>query len=232
MNERHSSILQAVVEEYIAHREPVSSGFLARHFGNAWSPATMRNDLVDLAQEGYVRKMYYSSGTVPTAKAYAFFVDAVLDLVHAESQNAGSDPFETLEDAARFLSRRTGILSVFIDHDLNMALDGIEELFSQPDFSTQTEYVELARMIDSLEDRREALFEALLGAQPAIAVGEFRGMRVGDGQTSAFTRSVQTASGSPVVAILVGPARMDYQKNWGAFCMACNRLAKSAPRAA
>ncbi len=230
MQDRQKQIMQALVEAYIAYHEPVSSGFLSKYFEDAWSSATMRNDLADLLRQGYVRKIYCSSGSVPTAKAYQFFVDAVLDLEHARIQESRDGAFQTLEDAARFVAGRTGSMNVLIDENMNMALDGIEELFAQPDFSTREEYRALARMIDEIQDGRVDLFRAFFDRAPSVFVGNANPMASGDVETSMFTAGVRTADGTRVVSLLVGPARMPYQRNWDAFWSARNRLARSKPK--
>ncbi len=230
MQDRQRQIMQALVEAYIAYHEPISSGFLSRHFQDAWSSATMRNDLADLLRQGYVKKMYCSSGNVPTAKAYQFFVDAVLDLDHAQKPESRDGGFQTLDDAARFVADRTGNMNVLIDESMNMVLDGIEELFAQPDFSTREEYRALARMIDEIQDRRLELFRAFLEREPSVFVGAASPMASGNVETAMFSAGVRTADGTRVVSILVGPARMPYRRNWDAFWSARNRLARSKPR--
>ncbi len=230
MQDRQKQIMQALVEAYIAYHEPVSSGFLSRYFEDEWSSATMRNDLADLLRQGYVKKIYCSSGSVPTAKAYQFFVDAVLDLEHAHVQESRDGAFQSLEDAARFVADRTESMNILIDEHMNMALDGIEELFAQPDFSTRDEYRALARMIDGIRDERANLFRAFFDREPSVFVGDANPMRSLDVETSLFTTGVKTADGTRVVSLLVGPARMPYQRNWDAFWSARNRLARSRPK--
>lgn len=222
--------MQALIEAYIAYREPVSSTFLSRYFQDEWSSATMRNDLADLLRQGYVKKIYCSSGNVPTAKAYQFFVDAVLDLAHAQDRTDRNGVFQSLEDAARFVVDRTESMNVLIDEDFTMALDGFGELFSQPDFSTPSEYRALALMVDGIKDHREELFEMLVGRDPSIFVGGENPVACNGVETSMFSAGVRTADGMRVVSLLVGPARMPYRRNWDAFWSARNRLARSRPR--
>lgn len=76
LEERRAAILRAVVEGYIETAQPVGSSHVARREGLAVSPATIRNDMVALEQEGYLTQPHTSAGRVPTDKGYRFFVDS------------------------------------------------------------------------------------------------------------------------------------------------------------
>jgi len=78
--ERQRLVLKEIVDRYIRHREPVSSRMILEDYGLSVSSATVRNDMNDLEAAGYIEKPYASSGRVPTAKGYRFFVDWLLDL--------------------------------------------------------------------------------------------------------------------------------------------------------
>ncbi len=78
--ERQRLVLKEIVDRYIRYREPVSSRMILEDYGLSVSSATVRNDMNDLEAAGYIEKPYASSGRVPTAKGYRFFVDWLLDL--------------------------------------------------------------------------------------------------------------------------------------------------------
>src|SRR5438067_1690739 len=78
LDERRAAILRAVVEGYIETAQPVGSGYVARHEGIAVSPATVRNEMVALEQDGYLHQPHTSAGRVPTDKGYRFFVDSLV----------------------------------------------------------------------------------------------------------------------------------------------------------
>jgi heat-inducible transcriptional repressor len=77
LDERKAAILRAVVEEYIETAQPVGSGAVAPQVQA--SPATVRNDMVTLEQEGYLHQPHTSAGRVPTEKGYRFFVDTIAE---------------------------------------------------------------------------------------------------------------------------------------------------------
>ena len=84
LDERRATILRAVVEGYIETAQPVGSTHVARREGIAVSPATIRNDMVALEQEGYLSQPHTSAGRVPTDKGYRFFVDSLVEPGHLD----------------------------------------------------------------------------------------------------------------------------------------------------
>ena len=79
LSDRQKQILQVVIEEYINTAEPVSSAILVNKYGLDYSSATIRNDMADLEKEGYLEKTHTSSGRIPSAKGYRFYVDELLN---------------------------------------------------------------------------------------------------------------------------------------------------------
>lgn len=79
LDKRKKEILQAVIDEYINTAEPVSSGTLVKKYGLAYSSATVRNELAELENIGYLDKPHTSAGRVPSEKGYRFYVDELLN---------------------------------------------------------------------------------------------------------------------------------------------------------
>ena len=124
MDERRKAILRVVVEEYIETAQPVGSTHVARAPHVAVSPATVRNDMVALEQDGYLHQPHTSAGRVPTDKGYRFFVDTLVQpgpLDETELQQVGSffakahgALEEMLHDTSRLLSGLTDYASVVV----------------------------------------------------------------------------------------------------------------------
>ncbi|RYL90388.1 heat-inducible transcriptional repressor HrcA [Sporolactobacillus sp. THM19-2] len=76
--ERQLFLLQLLVNDYIVTAEPVGSRSIAKRDDVHFSPATIRNDLADLEEMGYLEKTHLSSGRVPSEKGYRFYVDHLL----------------------------------------------------------------------------------------------------------------------------------------------------------
>ena len=74
-DERRLAVLRAIVEDYVSTREPVGSKNLVERYRLGVSPATIRNDMAVLEEEGYITQPHTSAGRVPTDKGYRLFVD-------------------------------------------------------------------------------------------------------------------------------------------------------------
>ncbi len=88
LSPRASSVLYAVVSEFIATGEPVGSRTLAKKYGFDLSPATIRNELKDLEDEGYLEQPHTSAGRVPTERAYRLFIDALMRVREIPAEDA------------------------------------------------------------------------------------------------------------------------------------------------
>lgn len=78
LNDRKKKVLQAIVEEYINSAEPVSSNALVKKYDLDYSSATIRNEMAELEKGGFLDKTHTSSGRIPSAKGYRFYVDELL----------------------------------------------------------------------------------------------------------------------------------------------------------
>jgi heat-inducible transcriptional repressor len=80
VDDRKLDVLRAIVEDYVATEEPVGSKALVERHGLGVSPATVRNDMAVLEEEGYIHQPHTSAGRVPTDKGYRLFVDKLATL--------------------------------------------------------------------------------------------------------------------------------------------------------
>jgi heat-inducible transcriptional repressor len=96
MDDRLRSVLFAIVENYIETVEPVGSRTLSKTLSLGLSPATIRNVMADLTEQGYLEQPHTSAGRVPTNRAYRFYVE--------ERGNGGALPEEIKRVIERTLS--------------------------------------------------------------------------------------------------------------------------------
>ncbi len=78
LDDRKAEVLRAVVEEHIETGLPVGSRVIARRYRLGVSPATIRNEMADLEETGYLDKPHASSGRVPSDRGYRFYVDELM----------------------------------------------------------------------------------------------------------------------------------------------------------
>jgi heat-inducible transcriptional repressor len=75
VEDRKLEVLRAIVEDYVSTQEPVGSKSLVERHNLGVSPATIRNDMAALEDEGYIAQPHTSAGRIPTDKGYRLFVD-------------------------------------------------------------------------------------------------------------------------------------------------------------
>ncbi len=80
VEDRRFDVLRAIVEDFVQTNEPVGSKALAERHNLGVSPATVRNDMAALEEEGYIAQPHTSAGRVPTDKGYRLFVDRLSDV--------------------------------------------------------------------------------------------------------------------------------------------------------
>ncbi len=92
VDQRKWQVLQAIVDDYIQTAEPVGSRTVARKYGLQVSAATIRNEMADLEDMGYLEQPHTSAGRVPSDKGYRFYVDTLV---------AGAEPAAMDAEAVR-----------------------------------------------------------------------------------------------------------------------------------
>jgi len=115
MRERRETVLRVIIEDYITRAAPVASSAIVEKYGLKVSPATIRNDTAYLEQEGYVVHPHRSAGSIPTDKAYRYYVELIgaeielprveQYLVHQVSQEAKEELEQWLKTVAALLAR-------------------------------------------------------------------------------------------------------------------------------
>lgn len=121
MTERKLKILHAIINDYVKSAEPVGSRALSRKFELGISPATIRNEMSDLEEMGYLTHPHTSAGRVPSDKAYRLYVNQMMERQEltldekreiARELQANIREFDrTIEHAARILSKITNLTS-------------------------------------------------------------------------------------------------------------------------
>lgn len=124
LDKRKRSILQAIVDDYISTAEPIGSRTIARKHDLGVSPATIRNEMADLELLGYIEQLHTSSGRIPSAKGYRFYVDSLLSpsqmsdkeiaLIKNWYQQKTRHVEEVFQETAKILSRITSNISLVL----------------------------------------------------------------------------------------------------------------------
>lgn len=162
MKERQQSILRAVVEEYVRTARPIASKELARDWDWGVSPATIRGELLELDEEGYLLQPHTSAGRVPTDKGYRYFVDHLL-----EEEDLGTDEREMLREAfairraeeflAEFARRVASIAGAFaaagMEDEAIFYKSGFSEVLDEPEFAEPARARDFGHFADILDEK-------------------------------------------------------------------------------
>lgn len=210
--ERRLAVLRAIVEDYVATEEPVGSKSLVERHGLGVSPATVRNDMAALEDEGYITQPHTSAGRVPTDKGYRLFVDRLTTVkpMSAPERRAIStfldgavDLDDVVQRSVRVLSQLTRQVAVMqypslarstVRHVELVALS-VDRLLVVLIVSTgrvEQRVVELTGPVTDewLGDLRVLVNRAATGEVIAEAVTALRGIEQPDAQVESDTRVV------------------------------------------
>ncbi len=132
LNERKKKILQLIIEDYISTAEPVGSRTIARKYNLGISPATIRNEMSDLEMLGYLEQPHTSAGRIPSAQAYRFYVDSLLEpgaltdndmaLINSWFKERRRSIDEIFQSTAKILSRMTQNVSMVLANKSDAAI--------------------------------------------------------------------------------------------------------------
>ena len=122
LDERARILLKTLIEHYIVDGQPVGSRALARFSGLDLSPATIRNVMSDLEEQGYIASPHTSAGRVPTARGYRIFVDSLLtvrpmgrdQIQEVEHHLHPDQPQRVISTASQLLSELTQFAGVVV----------------------------------------------------------------------------------------------------------------------
>ena len=124
LTERKRQILKIVVEGYIRTAEPVGSKVIAAQMAGKVSSATIRNELADLVELGYLEQPHTSAGRIPSPKGYRLYVNELMEeqrLSIAETERINQALEIKMEDLDRVISQAGRAVSSFVNYPTYMA---------------------------------------------------------------------------------------------------------------
>jgi heat-inducible transcriptional repressor len=131
LTDRKKRILRAIVETYIATAEPVGSKAVAERAGLDVSSATIRNEMADLTELGYLEQPHTSAGRVPSAAGYRLYVNELMDrqqLTMQETQRINQALNLKMEELDRVIDRAGKVLSQLSDYPVFSAAASVQRV--------------------------------------------------------------------------------------------------------
>ncbi len=216
ITERQKTILESLVEGYIQSAHPISSQWLEEEAGFDFSGATIRNELLVLMEKGYLEQPHVSAGRIPTDQGYRFVVDEIIQELENKEQEFSrfiSNPPVGEASQFEFLNQLTEASSALVlGHGLDsgaMWKQGWEHLLREPEFEERNSLRNLTKFVEDVEKR-------MAGWLPAKAMEVYIGKENPFSKVKDFAiivRRYNIDSGEEGLVAMVGPRRMEYEKN-------------------
>lgn len=217
LTDRQKILLDALISQYVKTGEPIGSELLVDEYHLPVSSATVRNEMLELDELGYLEKPHTSSGRIPTEKAYSYYVAEhvqcpVLNARYRERLSVlvlaknRARRRETVKAVSRDMAdiAHEFILTAFADNDFYYT--GLSHLFAKPECGALEMVRNISEIIDAFDTTLKDLYRTIpeetqtfIGSQNPI-----------DKELSLIT--VRLGSGGPILALL-GPMRMRYDVN-------------------
>jgi transcriptional regulator of heat shock response len=220
MSSRRLEILRAIVDEYVATQEPVGSKAIAERHGLGISPATIRNEMAVLEEEGLIKQPHTSAGRIPTDLGYRVFVDklaTVKPLSPAERRaietflEGSSDLEELLKKSVKLLADITKQVAVVTypiigDSREKLAVSGTAHLARSGEDLGLT----LSPILEALEEQ-VVLMRLLDEANSTVHVRIGREQIETNLQSTSLVTVGYGGDSAQLGALgVLGPTRMDY----------------------
>ncbi|NLY78845.1 MAG: heat-inducible transcriptional repressor HrcA [Lysinibacillus sp.] len=124
LTDRQLQILQVIVDDFVTSAQPVGSRQISKKKGINYSPATIRNEMADLEELGYLEKTHVSSGRIPSEKGYRYYVDHLLqptnisvgeiNLIQSIFENQIIEIEQVIRESANILSELTSYTAILL----------------------------------------------------------------------------------------------------------------------
>ncbi|MBI2577497.1 MAG: DeoR family transcriptional regulator [Candidatus Wildermuthbacteria bacterium] len=223
ISDRQKQILFGLISEYTRLAEPISSETIEQNCHLGVSPATIRNDMKELTEEGFLFQPHTSAGRIPADKGYRLFVDELLEKQEKRRSGKFSQVFEGLENemddplgftrvVTRVLALTSANLSItYLVSSHVLWKEGWEDILQAPEFSEQGIAVRFAKLLKDFEENIEGL-----EAEDTLSV--YIGEEITFSEVNDFSLVIADCSlpeGQEGRIAILGPKRMEYTKNIG-----------------
>ena len=221
LSDRQKNLLSVVVKEYTETAVPVGSQHIAKKYGIDLSSATIRAEMNDLEDAGYLFQPHKSAGRIPTDKGYRYFVERIMpdkELSKAEQKKLQAELLKMqaknmrlTRTTAKLLSGLSGNLAISgVKHEFDDF--GMKELLDEPEFREMDDLCRLVETLDFIDERVDQFAGTLKDNEVKIFIGKENPIKE-ISNCSMMISPYKTKSGEKGILALIGPKRMKYAKN-------------------
>jgi len=246
ISKRQNTLLDFIIREYVKTAKPISSVLVCKKSKLKVSPATIRSEMNRLEENGFLEQRHTSGGRVPTDKAYRYYVNQLLS--HPEQldidkkdkkgisqalSKAGTDNRAINKAIALVLSEYSGTLVITgVAQDAEFFKQGLVKLSKMPEFREVDDLFNLASFFEGFDlmfQLVEREFLRILGAPDGIPIqiliGHENPFHEIKGETIMCTKYL--LPGDVIGSLtLIGPKRMNYEKNLALIKFTTDQLKK------
>ncbi len=223
-DERKKKVLQAIIKHFVETAEPVGSNTILVSYKFHVSPATIRNDMMQLEKSGYIFQPHTSAGRIPTDKGYRLFVDEMADykkarkeatqaLTEIRREYAAAKVKEKIYDAVTLLARATQLVSFStVPDNQHTFFLGMSNVLKQPEFMQDS--ARASKVIEVLE-RGNNFINTLKSLKTTKKVRTFIGEEniLQNIQSCSIIVAQYEKDGFKGYIGVLGPKRMNYAYN-------------------
>lgn len=218
LTDRQTKILKAIIEEYINTALPVGSETVEKKYNLDVSPATIRNEMVKLTEEGFLKQAHSSSGRLPTPMALKYYVGNLMKeqqlslaeevAVKEKVWDCRHELDKLLRGMTRELAQKTKELAVATTNEGDIYTAGMGNILDAPEFFD----IDLTKALLSHLDEEEFWHELLERINLGDQVGVLLGSDLGDElfEPCGFVYSCFQAGQTKGILGVVGPARLNF----------------------
>lgn len=155
---RQVDILRTIIQEYTETGDPVGSEILEKKYKLGVSPATVRNEMVELAKKGYLKKTHFSSGRIPSAKGFRFYIKHLMKAKDMSTSDEvtyknsiwddRTESHRLLQHATKTLAEKTGLLSLSATNLGDVYYSGVGNLLNKSEFLNLSLSKNLLELLD------------------------------------------------------------------------------------
>lgn len=221
LTERKVRLIKAIIQEYTSNASAVGSQTLAQNYELSVSPATLRNEMSDLVEMGYLVKEHVSAGRVPGPMAFRLYVHELMDEqeipVVSEvtiKQRLWEERHEVdhlLRQLVRVLAEESKNLSFVVTHDGMVYHAGAVHVLRHPEFYN----IDLTRTVLHLLDQTEVLASIFDNASSQQEIGVLLGEEIGISgldQCGLIYAQFTLPHGGYARMGVLGPLRLNYAR--------------------
>ncbi len=218
LTERQKQLLKAIIELYVKGGEPISSDLVEKSYDLGVSPATIRNDMVNLTEEGFLKQPHTSAGRTPTSMGFRLYINElmkekempIMDEVSIKQQlmEQRAEFDKMVQSATKALAKKCNTMAMSINDD-NVYYSGAANILDLPEFFD----IDVTRFVLSMFDEfpiLEKILNQAKGTDPLhIIFGEETDYEYLRPTSFAFL-NFETRHGNQGVIGVFGPDRLNF----------------------